>query len=370
MSEFGWTPQAAEQDRLPFRKIEADEILYEYDGPRIFTVSSDGGHFLFYLSGSRTSGARYIVSPCNQAIVDELRVGAQTVLEALDRGVVWVVDADWDGTVREVWRTVLARIPGKSLPKAGTMLLPGLQPALTLRYTGPAFEPGALKAGVLQATIQRAIDGFRQLGGQEPVIQRLQVGSLELDFAAPEPSESSSKLFQAELPTGSRRSVLEDSLDMLDYDDGSLERLPKKHLRILNDLALPELSGLSRVEIGGRIFDRQKKFFIDQEKSRRIRNAIHYHDEHNMRSFAALESSMRPERVTGQIRRFDKDNLIFYLRPYGKSRSKKCSFNASLLNEALHLFAEDASVEISGFSDGRTILVDSVKSVPGLPQLS
>lgn len=369
MSDFGWTPQAAEQDRLPFREIVADEILYEYDGPRIFTVSSDGGHFLFYLSGSRASGARYIVAPCNQNIVDELRVGAQTVLEALDRGVVWVVDAGWDGAIRDVWRTVLARIPGKSLPKAGTMLLPGLQPALTLRYTGPAFEPGALKAGVLQATIQRAIDGFRQLGGREPVIQRLQVGSLELDFAAPEPSDTPSGLFHAEVAAGHRQSAFEDSLDMLDYNDGNLERLPKKHLRILNDLALPELSGLSRVEIGGRIFDRQKKFFIDEKKSQRIRDAISYHDDHNMRIAAASPPALRPEKVSGQIRRFDKDNLIFYLRRFGKSRSTKCSFNASLLNEALYLFAQDASVEVSGFSDGKTILVDSIRAIPSLPQL-
>jgi hypothetical protein len=368
MSSFGWTPQAAVYDRFSFDRITPDRILFDYDGPRIFTVEADEGEYLFYLSSEAGELIRYVVAPTNKQTVEDLVVGAKTVVDALDQSIAWILDAKWDGQIVTVWRTTLARVPAGSLPKPGTMLHPDLQPALSLRYTGPSFEPGHMKANVLEAAIRRAISGIRRLGEPNPIVQRLQVGSLELAFAAAEPKDGRNALFRAGSELATETSTLENSLDLLDGGAADIGEIPSRHLEALAQLAMPERSGLNRVEIGGTLFKSPRTFFIDEAKSRKIREALEER-QHREAEFEALLPSMRPEVLQGQLRKFDKDGLIFFLKVYRVKKLVKCKFSEAQLEVALHLFANNVASEVSGFTDGKQMLVDNIRPLPALPAI-
>ena len=127
-----WTVAAQSVDIEAFRDIEPSEILYEFDGPRIFTANNAFGELLFYLADEQDGICRYIAAPTNSRIITKLKQGIFSVLQALDQPWIWVLDAQYDGTPVNVWKGTIADIPADALPQPGVMLWPTLEPFLHL----------------------------------------------------------------------------------------------------------------------------------------------------------------------------------------------------------------------------------------------
>jgi hypothetical protein len=117
----------------PGRLLALDpiEVLYEFDGPRIFTVlDSEGELDLAYWCDGDEERWRYVIVPTTPKIVAALRAGKISVWDALDQPRCWLCDSDRQGHIVECRRVDFDSIPRDALPAAGTMLLPTHVPIL------------------------------------------------------------------------------------------------------------------------------------------------------------------------------------------------------------------------------------------------
>ena len=117
-----------------FQPFEPVDVLYEFDGPRIFTLrDTDGELNLAYWSDENDKACRYVVAPTTDKILAALKQGNISVFDALNQPRCWLCDLSHQGSLTECQRVEFEAIPRDSLPAIGTMLLPSLEPLLTLR---------------------------------------------------------------------------------------------------------------------------------------------------------------------------------------------------------------------------------------------
>ena len=116
------------------------ETLYEFDGPRIFTVKdSDGELNLAYWSDEDQHARRYVVVPTTSRILAALRGGAVSVFDALNQPRCWLCDLSREGDVVDCQRVDFDALPRDSLPTGGTLLWPDLETQL-VDYEGRIRE--------------------------------------------------------------------------------------------------------------------------------------------------------------------------------------------------------------------------------------
>ena len=120
-----WILPGMTEDQSWFRPFEPVEMLYEFDGPRIFTLrDAEGDLNLAYWSDEDELVTRYVVAPTTTWIVDALRTGRISVLEALNQSRCWLCDIAPDGAIADCLRVEFDSLPPDALPVVGTTLLP------------------------------------------------------------------------------------------------------------------------------------------------------------------------------------------------------------------------------------------------------
>ena len=114
-----------------FQPFEPAEVLYEFDGPRIFTLIDNEDELnLVYWSDEIEQTSRYVVVPTTEKILKALKKGSISVFDALNQPRCWLCDSNQLGELTDCQRVEFEDIPRDSLPGIGTMLLPGLEPQL------------------------------------------------------------------------------------------------------------------------------------------------------------------------------------------------------------------------------------------------
>lgn len=112
-----------------FQPFEPVEVLYDFDGPRIFTLNDSEGELnLAYWSDEDDRVCRYVIVPTTPKIVASLRAGRISVFDALDQPRCWLCDVTHQGELSDCRRVSFEAVPRDSLPTIGTMLLPTLEP--------------------------------------------------------------------------------------------------------------------------------------------------------------------------------------------------------------------------------------------------
>lgn len=120
-----------------FLSFDPVEVLYEFDGPRIFTIRDSENEFhLVYWSDEDENACRYIVVPTTTSIVEELRTGAIGVFDALNQPQCWACDVTHQGEIEECRQIDFDTIPRDALPETGTLLLPELESPVALPAVG------------------------------------------------------------------------------------------------------------------------------------------------------------------------------------------------------------------------------------------
>lgn len=110
-----------------FRPFTPAEVLYAFDGPRIFVLfDEEEEKFLAYWSDESEEFNRYVVVPTSDQIVQSLKTGEISVLDALDQPRCWLCDVTHTEELRQCQRVEFADIPRDCLPSVGTILLPTL----------------------------------------------------------------------------------------------------------------------------------------------------------------------------------------------------------------------------------------------------
>ncbi|HET6879576.1 MAG TPA: DUF6575 domain-containing protein [Pirellulales bacterium] len=126
-----WAIQGKPADAKRFAPFVGREVLYDFDGPRIFTlVDAEGELNLVYWSDADENQNRFVVVPTANTIIDSLHAGGTSVFAALNQPRCWLCDVSHSGQINQCWRVDFDDIPSDSLPALGTMLLPTIEPEL------------------------------------------------------------------------------------------------------------------------------------------------------------------------------------------------------------------------------------------------
>ncbi len=95
-----WFDVLTAVDSQRFGDLTPVEVLYEFDGPRIFIARDRfGGDILCYACGESTvdQTITYLIVPTDARAIAALKEGITTVHDALDQPWLWVAHLSYDG---------------------------------------------------------------------------------------------------------------------------------------------------------------------------------------------------------------------------------------------------------------------------------
>lgn len=367
-------------------ELRPSEVLYEFDGPCIFTAEASSGiEVLAYLSEDleEDEALRYLVSTTSTQTIHQLKSGAIAVHEAMLRGSLWCVDFNYNYEPVRAFSIQPNQLPDDALPQVDTMLWPSLEPALTIRLEGDdirtanipaaAFVHAAeVAAKAFKPVFEWAASHFRQdTNGRPPEwlrdlyalsTQRLTFGSVEVAFAQP-PCEKETQLTLA-LDDGTTTSLQEittaawsavrEGLDwaVSDPSDTIPPHPDAKWTAILESmqrLAPASAGPVSSVEVWGPSIDvDNRRVRLDRNASKRIRKTL-----------TALKKKHEVQLgvFKGRVRELDLDRLTFVLRDVeGGLDEVSLSLEDERLLETVHdAHYYDAKVMVTARSENKKI---------------
>lgn len=107
------------------------ETLYDFDGPKIFTIRNEQGLFLVYFCDDDTAHKieRFIVVPTDDREIEELKLCHKDVFSVLSKDELWLVDSYYvpaDGQSLKLFSPKMAysELESDYLPKPGVFLYP------------------------------------------------------------------------------------------------------------------------------------------------------------------------------------------------------------------------------------------------------
>lgn len=371
-------------ERLPRELLESfhspQEVLFEYNGPRIFSFPSRLGSLcLAYLCEEEDSLSRYIVTPVSAASIDELKHGNKSIRKTLAQPIVWIVDIDRDGAVHDSWMVNSSSLPEDALPDMDTMLLPSLEPLLSMRSTGNSITNSSVPIEAIKHSVAGVEKAFKilldYLGNRAQSLgrplnsireqyslhaQQLAFGSFEISFKEPplngqknldlECGGDASELF-AEAQMLLARSIAwvsgrqneEEWLTTHSIDD---QRTFVEAVKCLT----PSTQGcISEIELSGRIMESigQQRVVLSKGSRRKAAGWL--------KRLKSEEREIFNE--DGLIRELDLDRSTFMLREIPDAAEQKCSYSAEQEDDILEAFNEARRVQILGIKHASSPIV-------------
>lgn len=359
-----WTVTAPQFDVASFQGISPEEILYEFDGPRIFTARSAMGELLFYLADEKDGVCRYIVAPTNASIIDLMKSGVRSVRDALNQPWVWFLDTRYDGNPVAAWKGTLADAPADALPQRGVMLWPHLEPIFVLRAIGDGLGEGTVPASVIRQVVDGATTALKKIAGHvfqaaraqgrktnvirqfyDLPMQGVAYNSFEIAFRLPDRKQLNLGAGETPEEIGSEFNeigkLLEQALSwaMNAKSEDDNELLDIDLLEALEKLVPPQTGIVKSVELRGRIFHTgHARYQLTRDTSKRVRRALG----------KARVSQERIIKVSGLVRQLDVDELVFTLRETDDGKDHVCRFPQEFFDDVFEVFNTDLRVTISG----------------------
>jgi hypothetical protein len=367
-----WEPRTCFPDLATFDGLKPSEVLYEFDGPRIFVTQAQIGELLCFLTDDDGRTLRFIAAPTNSSILDMLKSGSLTVREALDQPWVWFVDLGYSGQPVAAWQGTLSEAPSDALPKKGVMLWPHLEPVFALRAIGDGLKEGSVPMSVIRQVIDGAstalkkvansvFEDARRQGRKANTIRQFYdlpaigfaYNSFEVAFRLPDAKQGplTGSTTDETLAAFSEMGMkLESALNWaIDAKADEATPLAIELLEALEKLVPPKSGIVKSVEVRGRIFsDPLIRFPLTRDSSTCVRKALG----------AARASQEKITTVSGLVREFDKDDFSFTLRETSDGKEHICRFQPEYYDELVEVFNTDERVTISGMENIKTYEID------------
>ncbi|MEO5374922.1 MAG: hypothetical protein H7840_11675 [Alphaproteobacteria bacterium] len=373
MMQFDWEVHGESDESLQLDQLRPVEVLYDFDGPHVFVFCSAGRKFLANLLDQAGERSRFLIAPTSENIINELKTGLRSLLEALNQPWIWVAEVDGSAIKQSLWHVSLTSLPAAVLPEPGLMLYPHLEPLISARLVGGDLRRDTVSASV----IKRAVDGvykalkvLAQTAGDESggrgratkllrqlydlPTQRVAFGSFEIAFMAPRPS-------QKELPPSPFDTQIEEiggrlneALSWVERETANSEPPSLDLLESLESLIPPQHGLVEEVHIHGRLLP--KRYVLDREASARLRTIL----------ARVRNDAVRIITVIGIPEEFDKPNLSFRL-PGPDGELYRCSITEEHYDVINDAFYKDAVITVTlktrrGYSSADVLAV-----APGRP---
>ena len=367
-----WEPHTSFPDLSTFDGLKPSEVLYDFDGPRVFAANALMGELLCFLADDDGQTLRFIAAPTNSTILAKLKSGTVTVREALDQPWVWFVDSSYSGEVIAAWQGTLSEAPADTLPQKGVMLWPHLEPVFALRALGDDLCEGSVPMSVIRQVIDGAstalkkiansvFEDARRQGRKANTIRQFydlpaigfSYNSFEIAFRLPDSKQSSLSGFATDEALAAFSEMgekLELALNWaIDARADEATPLAIELLEALEKLVPPKSGIVKSVEVRGQIFsDPLIKYSLTREASTSVRKALG----------AARANQEKISTVHGLVREFDKDDFSFTLRETSDGKDHVCRFQPEYYDELVEAFNTDERITISGMENIKTYEID------------
>ncbi|MCC6555670.1 MAG: hypothetical protein IT372_22135 [Polyangiaceae bacterium] len=368
-----WDIEGTEYDRTRFGDLDPHEILYEFDGPRIFdTIGPAGDQFLAYLCDGDEAHNRYVVVPSGPELISGLRAGTIAVRDALNQPWTWLVDQTHDGEIDRVMKIDFRKMPEDVIPRKGALLWPSLRPLLSVRMVGQGLEAGHVPASVIRRAVDGATSALKTLAEwalhvtpsegrpsdwlrryYDLPAQRIAFASFEVAFAAPAPPPQGTLFPGEEQALDKMGGVIQAAISWAEsHIESELpsEETSRVALEALSRLTPPKHGLVTEVHIGGRLVGASTQpRVLTRSASDRVQRALR-----------KMNADVRPVKLTGKIREIDKDKLTLILRDEQGKDIARCIFPESLYDEALAAFDSDELTTVLGHESMSRGIVDLV----------
>lgn len=340
-----------------FSRHPVAEVLYEFDGPKIFTTLSGSLLRLWYecAEDPNTGRLRYLVVPADEELISRLKDGSRTVHDALKQPWLWAIDVDLQDEVKAGWVVRLEDIPSSARPERGAALWPHLEPLIAYRLIGDNLREGNVPASVAARAMERPAAALKRLleamsnttaqgrpaeffrKSYDLPAQRIAFNSFEVSFGVPK---------EPELPISDDGVPLyEKCADRL---GNALSWLASNNegeapdialLEVLKELVPPAHGQIVEAEVRGLLVPGHRAILLSRLDRQKVTNAI------------GLRRRQEREllKTEGRIGEFDKDQLTFILRDRLESSEElKCSFTEEQFDDLYEAFDNDRRVALLG----------------------
>jgi hypothetical protein len=360
---MNWEMPGEKDEILYLEQIAPDSVLYDFDGPRIFTLKSKAGLLLAYLCDEDENSSRFVLAPTSDRVVSDLESGNQSVRDALDQPWIWIADVDSTGKPTSITRSQINELPPECLPGRDVMLLPHLQPILSIRMIGKELHQGSIPSSVIKQAIDGVSTALKRIaelsqgtqgsGRPENSIrwfsdlsaQHFGFASFEISFREPSMSQmpisfaGDGSIHERLHDIGLR---LKEALDWATLDTEGDKDIDLDLLKALERLVPQQTGVVEEVEIKGRLLAGRLEdsgYKLTRKISKRVR----------LKLSAERDQQEEIVVISGVIREFDKDKLQFTLRETDDEKDRICSIENDLYDQVMELFSEDSlRVTLSG----------------------
>lgn len=376
-----WHIKAPNAHREQFEKPEIQEILYDFDGPKIFTSGSPSQLNIWYECGEELESRtlRYIVAATNQKLISQLKQGKKTLFDVLDQPWIWVVDKDFDMTLKGAWiLDSLELIPIDAKPAPQATLYPEHMPLLSYRLIGSGLTEGNVPSSVIAKAVGGPTAALRRLfeslddsqpqtsGRPEEILRKaydlpaiaFAYKSFEVTFGKPTD-------IQLSISGTDPESIYEKSAENLDKGiswlkhSGDEEDLETPILEALKELMPPAHGQVEFAEISGQIIGQRMPIRLTRSDRRKVTFAL--------KNKLAIEQPTL--QTIGIVRELDKDNLSFILRSRPEDApALKCFFPEDLYDDIVEFFNSDEPIRVAGRYKRASSALDVSSALPNTPE--
>ena len=140
-----------------------ERVIVEYDGPRVFTVDSNGKLLLAYHCDEDDRVWRYTVVSFSQQLVERLVTGKITIVEALSQPWSWIVDVDDLGEIVGAWSVDPAEIPSQYRPATDVRLVDRQHDDFSVKLIGQNITESGVALSVIRSASERTHKAIRKL---------------------------------------------------------------------------------------------------------------------------------------------------------------------------------------------------------------
>lgn len=166
-----WDNWSSGLKNWPFGALTPDEVLYDFDGPAIFTSTIGLHKLLFYKADIHDDGDFYLAVNVSQDKIDALKAGRLSVRGALLQPHCWIFDVDFDLRVQQYEEKQLDAVIAL-LPKAGVPLYASLKTApdsvqqatspLAFKFFGDDLLRGSIPFSIFKGIINEVYEVVRR----------------------------------------------------------------------------------------------------------------------------------------------------------------------------------------------------------------
>jgi len=306
-----WIPGKQQEKMWSSPALVIDKVLYEFDGPMIFTAWFGMFQALFSRIDENEQSELYAVGTVNTETITAIENGSLSVLGGLMSEPCFIMELDGIN-VKRYWNMDVDELPLAMLPASGQTLIPGMAAApdsieqvnsyFSVRFSGEKLNSKSMPFSTFKSLVDKFYDSSRKLIAPLALqnaksatfdfrISEPAFGSLILSIESPSVKPGNVRRHLKKPDLG--REVIEGLFDRSREDffieigalieeteiEGNIRQAAERHVHLLTnlqDLLPDEETAFSKLEFNALLEDKNISVVVNEETGERLKKAYVY----------------------------------------------------------------------------------------------